>query len=1414
MPVAFEPFVRGLEQWELSNWQALVEPDPDLNELLSEDDFGLTTRELFIKHILDRKEMYEPKMSLVGTVISAAPKSAFPDGRPTASTKLTDANDKMKKASLRTRNFSLPAGESRSGESVCPHAGACRAAAGCYAKNGSYIWKNCIEANEWRYELTKDKDNFFRLMDADLKKSPPQAMRVHDSGDFYSPAYLDTWLELAKANPKVLFYAYTKSVKFVKDAQAAGKVPKNFVFIFSYGGNQDKMIDPAVDRHAKVFGTLEELEAADYVYAGSDDSVAATADNNKIGLVFHGKGEKKERAWFKRPLTKEERAAVEAQHSKVLEACKKYHARNVELRNELSALRKVKVPKADASAVAEHKRQLDTLSKELMGIRHAQMNDINKILGLKNAWTPDAAQARLKEILGESNESIDEMEELAEAIEDETKKDVMGALGDRAAKKAEKTLNDEIGRAWPKYASGVQVPIMEIPKIFVAIKQYLNEGKSMQEAVETAASNFRVNGSSVRANASKLYDINSKEEAEEDLNLLGVPFDPSLTREAIGGTSGLDNTVTLRHSLTYIFHEANGNTIAVLTPDGILTIRDGVALNASAPYEAKAMKKGPKFDTSTRFMPREGLYPSGEMPKVKPGTSHGKFAYPKLRRVEGGQPPIAKKLDGTEVTPEEIEEAKELYVFGPEFTDADIKDYIEQKKAKGKLKAATEVATGPVSKRFAELIRAQLSPEEMEQAIEENEESGYDPGQCSTADFCDANELMDQAIREVYPDFYKANSSEREVDPGEEEPFAMTDAMTDLFNDAWQEAKEHDFWATTKCATCGRVLRYGKGEVFLGEEGATYCNDHAPQNPFNGEDEEEGTPWEQAQAEKERQGHIDTIREKLQKGLDDPEQKAEREQYYKEAKAEARAKYLEELKKLGLTEEQVEENKAKHAKESAARKKEVADRMAAEREATRVKFPEGLNPSDIAKSKGTKHPIPGASQGGWVTIAATGFAKADSQAITKAGEGPGVIESFTVRDLGPKEDGDTGGMPKDADATVWSIDAPNYAEACDAILAELRDRGWEVPEALKAQLTQGKGTHPSVIDHVAAEILKQHNDGTSEMDEGYIEDAKGDLNKAAHTLAEEGWRRSWYDVNYLVLVDFKVAPHGGDDEKKSPEKLTAANQVNRMPDKPVPAGSYILTDENDVYQLQPDGSLVGVENTDNAGKVVFPDLKALGWKKKWRVSNENDDSPQEDEWMGDIYGAAFRRKIEEDRQEARQVAKDAFLNEMVKKLTGTTGNLECSGTFGNGAFYQYNVNGTDVTVYIDDTKAEVLENLQKVLMETHGVTLKQIKDEIKKRGGAEFLAGKRFVWGTSSPAVGLTALAATSDEAYQDFLTNLLAPGEDLEVGKTYEVKPTEAKPSAGAIRPEDILKAPPMEPVNKPGWEYKPWTPKASQKK
>jgi hypothetical protein len=61
-------------------------------------------------------------------------------------------------------------------------------------------------------------------------------------------------------------------------------------------------------------------------------------------------------------------------------------------------------------------------------------------------------------------------------------------------------------------------------------------------------------------------------------------------------------------------------------------------LNSSAPYEAKSMKKGPTFDKSTGFMPREGLYPSGKPVNAQPGTSSSKFKFPKLRKVEGGKP--------------------------------------------------------------------------------------------------------------------------------------------------------------------------------------------------------------------------------------------------------------------------------------------------------------------------------------------------------------------------------------------------------------------------------------------------------------------------------------------------------------------------------------------------------------------------------------------------------------------------------------------------------------------------------------------------------------------------------------------------------------------------------------------------------
>ena len=54
-------------------------------------------------------------------------------------------------------------------------------------------------------------------------------VRIHESGDFYSKAYLLKWVEIAKRFPELQFFAYTKSVPYFYDLE----LPKNFVVRFS-----------------------------------------------------------------------------------------------------------------------------------------------------------------------------------------------------------------------------------------------------------------------------------------------------------------------------------------------------------------------------------------------------------------------------------------------------------------------------------------------------------------------------------------------------------------------------------------------------------------------------------------------------------------------------------------------------------------------------------------------------------------------------------------------------------------------------------------------------------------------------------------------------------------------------------------------------------------------------------------------------------------------------------------------------------------------------------------------------------------------------------------------------------------------------------------------------------------------------
>ncbi len=198
---------------------------------------------------------------------------------------LLTQNSKMKKTSLKNNakifNFSIPAYKTKSGKVTCPFAAAC--VKYCYAQKGNYTRYPIVqEVQEKKYEISK-QNNFNSLMNAEIKKKKATHIRIHDSGDFYSIKYLAKWVQIAEYNPSIIFYAYTKSIKFFVDGLL---LPDNMKIIFSEGSKTDNLINAREHRHARIFKDIETLNASGYIDASENDLQAIT-ENKKVGLIFH-----------------------------------------------------------------------------------------------------------------------------------------------------------------------------------------------------------------------------------------------------------------------------------------------------------------------------------------------------------------------------------------------------------------------------------------------------------------------------------------------------------------------------------------------------------------------------------------------------------------------------------------------------------------------------------------------------------------------------------------------------------------------------------------------------------------------------------------------------------------------------------------------------------------------------------------------------------------------------------------------------------------------------------------------------------------------------------------------------------------------------------------------------------------------
>ena len=124
---------------------------------------------------------------------------------------------------------------------------------------------------------------------ADLLSSalPKKAkrVRIHEGGDFFSQAYFDAWLEVARRNPHVLFYAYTKSIPFW--LARLDNLPSNIRLTASLGGTHDDLAEK-YELKTSYVAFSEEAANIRGLEIDHDDSLAYGPNEKSFALLIHG----------------------------------------------------------------------------------------------------------------------------------------------------------------------------------------------------------------------------------------------------------------------------------------------------------------------------------------------------------------------------------------------------------------------------------------------------------------------------------------------------------------------------------------------------------------------------------------------------------------------------------------------------------------------------------------------------------------------------------------------------------------------------------------------------------------------------------------------------------------------------------------------------------------------------------------------------------------------------------------------------------------------------------------------------------------------------------------------------------------------------------------------------------------------
>jgi hypothetical protein len=157
----------------------------------------------------------------------------------------------------------------------------------CFSASQEVSHPNVYRLRKGNFDILRDCQTVDAMVDQILEALPDDAgiVRIHVSGDFFSPAYFRAWISVAQCHPDRHFYAYTKSLPYWIDMM--GKIPANLSLTASKGGRRDDLIEQHNLKHSVVVYSFEEAERLG-LEIDHDDSHAADPSKGTFALLIHG----------------------------------------------------------------------------------------------------------------------------------------------------------------------------------------------------------------------------------------------------------------------------------------------------------------------------------------------------------------------------------------------------------------------------------------------------------------------------------------------------------------------------------------------------------------------------------------------------------------------------------------------------------------------------------------------------------------------------------------------------------------------------------------------------------------------------------------------------------------------------------------------------------------------------------------------------------------------------------------------------------------------------------------------------------------------------------------------------------------------------------------------------------------------